>query len=229
MDAVHGAALSIDAKRARLLEVIKQRSLRFGDFVLRSGKRSNFFLDGKGTTLSAEGAALVGEVVFDAIRDLDVDAVGGLTLGADPIATAVSVESWRQGKPIDAFVVRKETKDHGMGDLIAGTLKPASRVAIVEDTVTTGSAIQAAIDAVRAAGHTIVKVIAIVDRQAGASERFASQGLDYGWIFTLEDLGVQQTLDDFPREFAEEQRRNAEELKALRLPTDVEPPTTFRP
>jgi orotate phosphoribosyltransferase len=229
MDAVHGAALSIDAKRARLLEVIKQRSLRFGDFVLRSGKRSNFFLDGKGATLSAEGAALVGEVVFDAIRDLDVDAVGGLTLGADPIATAVSVESWRQGKPIDAFVVRKETKDHGMGDLIAGTLKPASRVAIVEDTVTTGSAIQAAIDAVRAAGHTIVKVIAIVDRQAGASERFASQGLDYGWIFTLEDLGVQQTLDDFPREFAEEQRRNAEELKALRLPTDVEPPTTFRP
>ncbi len=229
MDAVHGAALSIDAKRARLLEIIKQRSLRFGDFVLRSGKRSNFFLDGKGTTLSAEGAALVGEVVFDAIRDLDVDAVGGLTLGADPIATAVSVESWRQGKPIDAFVVRKETKDHGMGDLIAGTLKPASRVAIVEDTVTTGSAIQAAIDAVRAAGHTIVKVIAIVDRQAGASERFASQGLDYGWIFTLEDLGVQQTLDDFPREFAEEQRRNAEELKALRLPTDVEPPTTFRP
>ncbi|HZQ99756.1 MAG TPA: orotate phosphoribosyltransferase [Chloroflexota bacterium] len=221
--------MSIDAKRARLLEIIKQRSLRFGDFVLRSGKRSNFFLDGKGTTLSAEGAALVGEVVFDAIRDLDVDAVGGLTLGADPIATAVSVESWRQGKPIDAFVVRKETKDHGMGDLIAGTLKPASRVAIVEDTVTTGSAIQAAIDAVRAAGHTIVKVIAIVDRQAGASERFASQGLDYGWIFTLEDLGVQQTLDDFPREFAEEQRRNAEELKALRLPTDVEPPTTFRP
>jgi orotate phosphoribosyltransferase len=229
VDAVHGAALSVEAKRARLLEIIKQRSLRFGDFVLRSGKRSNFFLDGKGTTLSAEGAALVGEVLFDAIRDLDVDAVGGLTLGADPIATAVSVESWRQGKPIDAFIVRKETKDHGLGDLIAGTLKPASRVVIVEDTVTTGSAIQAAIDAVRAAGHTVVKVIAIVDRRAGASETFARQGLDYGWIFTLEDLGVQQALDDFPAEFAEEQRRNAEELKALRLPADVEPPTIFRP
>src|SRR5262249_3295371 len=160
----------LEEKRLRLLEILKQRSLRFGDFVLRSGKRSKFFLDGKFTTLSAEGGSLVGEVMFDLIRDLEVDAVGGLTLGADPIATAISVESWRQGKPVDAFIVRKETKDHGMGDLIAGPLKPGSRVVIVEDTVTTGSAIQAAIDAVRANGHTIVKIISIVDRQAGAAE-----------------------------------------------------------
>lgn len=233
--------MNVVEKRARLLDIVKERSLRFGDFVLRSGKRSNFFLDGKGTTLSAEGAALVGEVLFDAIRDLEVDAVGGLTLGADPIATAISIESWRQGRPIDAFIVRKETKDHGMGDRIAGTLRPGSRVVIVEDTVTTGSAIQAAIDAVREAGHTIVKIVAIVDRGAGAADNFKAQGYEYGWVFTLDDLGVSATVSPGPiaapsaagtnvaADVERADRQSAAELRALRLPIAQEPPTVFRP
>jgi orotate phosphoribosyltransferase len=221
--------MSIEEKRARLCEILKERSLQFGDFVLRSGKRSNFFLDGKGTTLSAEGAVLVGEVMFDLIRDLDVDAVGGLTLGADPIATAISIESWREGKPVDAFIVRKETKDHGMGDRIAGVLKPSSRVVIVEDTLTTGSAAQSAIDAVREAGHTIVKILTIVDRGAGAAENFAKQGYEYGWVFSLEDLGVKATLEeDFAAEHAKANAENAAELAGLKLPVEREPPTTFR-
>ena len=219
----------MDAKRARLLEIVKERSLQFGDFVLRSGKKSNFFLDGKSTTLSAEGAALTGEVMFELIRDLDVDAVGGLTLGADPIATAIAIESFRQGKPVDAFIVRKETKDHGMGDLIAGVLKPKSRVVIVEDTVTTGSAIQAAIDAVRQAGHTIVKIVSIVDRGAGAAENFAKQGYDYGWVFTLDDLGVKASMgDDYAAEHAKANAENAAELAGLKLPVEREPPSVFR-
>lgn len=221
--------MSTDGRRARLLEIIKERSLQFGDFVLRSGRHSSFFLDGKATTLSAEGAALTGEVMFELIRGLDVDAVGGLTLGADPIATAIAIESWRQGRPVDAFIVRKETKDHGLGDRIAGVLKPTSRVVIVEDTVTTGSAIQAAIDAVREAGHTIVKIVAIVDRGAGAAENFAKQGYDYGWVFTLDDLGVSATTEpDFAAEHARANEENAAELAGLRLPIEREPPAVFR-
>src|SRR5690349_24932656 len=104
--------MSDPAKRARLIEVLKERSIRRGDFVLRSGRRSTYFLDGKQTTLSAEGAALVGELMYERVRDLDVAAVGGPTLGADPIATAISTESFRQGRPLDAFAVRKEEKEH---------------------------------------------------------------------------------------------------------------------
>lgn len=182
--------MASQAARARLIEILKQRSLKRGDFVLRSGRRSTYFLDGKQTTLSAEGGALVGKLMFELIRDLQVDAVGGLTLGADPIATAVAIESFRQGRPVDAFIVRKETKDHGMGDLIAGPLAPGSTVAIVEDTATSGSAIQAAIDAVRAADCRIAGIVVIVDREAGAREYFARQGYAFEALFTIRDLGI---------------------------------------
>jgi orotate phosphoribosyltransferase len=178
------------AKRARLIEVLKQRSIRRGDFTLRSGQRSSYCLDGKQTTFSAEGAALVGELMYDLIRDLDVVAVGGPTLGADPIATAISIESFRQGRPLDAFVVRKETKDHGMRDRIAGPLEPGSRVVIVEDTVTTGSAIQFALDAVREAECEVAKIVVIVDREAGARENFKRQGYDFDALFSVRDLGI---------------------------------------
>ena len=182
--------MSDPAKRARLIEVLKQRSIKRGDFVLRSGRRSSYFLDGKQTTFSAEGAALVGELMYDLIRDLDVVAVGGPTLGADPIATAISIESYRQGRPLDAFIVRKETKDHGMGDRIAGPLAPGSRVAIVEDTVTTGSAIQFALDAVREAGCEVARVVVIVDREAGARENLRQQGYEFDALFSIRDLGI---------------------------------------
>jgi orotate phosphoribosyltransferase len=178
------------ARRARLIEVLKERSLRRGDFVLRSGRRSTYFLDGKQTTLSAEGAALVGELMYERVRDLDVAAVGGPTLGADPIATAISIESFRQGRPLDAFVVRKEEKDHGMRDRIAGPLRPGSRVVIVEDTVTTGSAIQFALDAVRAAECEVARILVIVDREAGARENFRQQGYEFDALFSIRDLGI---------------------------------------
>jgi orotate phosphoribosyltransferase len=184
-----------EAKRERLIEIIKARSIKRGDFVLRSGRRSSYFLDGKQTTLSAEGAALVGELMYDLIRDLDVAAVGGPTLGADPIATAISIESFRQGRPLDAFIVRKETKDHGMGDRIAGPLEPGSRVVIVEDTVTTGSAIQFALDAVREAGCTVARIVVIVDREAGARENLRRQGYQFDALFSIRDLGIDPTKE----------------------------------
>jgi orotate phosphoribosyltransferase len=177
-------------KRARLIEILKERSLKRGDFVLRSGRRSSYFLDGKLTTLSAEGAALVGELLYERIRDLDVVAVGGPTLGADPIATAVSIESFRQGRPLDAFIVRKETKDHGMGDRIAGPLAPGSRVVIVEDTLTTGSAVQFALDAIREIDCQVVKILVIVDREGGARENLGRQGYEFDALFSIRDLGI---------------------------------------
>ena len=183
------------AKRARLIEVLKERSMKRGDFVLRSGKRSTYFLDGKQTTFSAEGAALVGELMYERIRDLDVVAVGGPTLGADPIATAISIESFRQGRPLDAFVVRKETKEHGMRDRIAGPLAPGSRVVIVEDTATTGSAIQFALDAVREAGCEVARIVVIVDREAGARENFRQQGYEFDALFSIRDLGIDPTKE----------------------------------
>ncbi len=183
--------MDIDQSRQRLRAFIMERSIRHGDFTLSSGRKSTYFLDGKATTLSAEGAVLVGEVIFDMIKDLDLDAIGGPTLGADPIATAVSIESFRQGKPIDAFIVRKnEAKDHGLRDRIAGPLKPNSRVVVVEDAVTTGGSIRQALDAVREAGHTIVKVITIVDRLEGGEANLKALGYELASVFTVRDLGI---------------------------------------
>jgi orotate phosphoribosyltransferase len=188
--------LSDPTKRARLIEILKERSLKRGDFVLRSGKRSSYFLDGKQTTFSAEGATLVGELLYDLIRDLDVAAVGGPTLGADPIATAISIESFRQGRPLDAFVVRKETKDHGMGDRIAGPLRPGSRVVIVEDTVTSGSAIEFALDAVREAECEVARIVVIVDREAGARENLRKKGYEFDALLSIRDLGIDPSAED---------------------------------
>ena len=183
--------MDIGQSRQRLRELIMDRSIRRGDFTLTSGRKSTYFMDGKATTLSAEGAVMVGRVIYDMIKDLDLDAVGGPTIGADPIATAISIESFHQGKPIDAFIVRKdEAKGHGMRDRIAGPLKPNSRVVVVEDAVTTGGSMLQALDAVRDAGHTIVKVITIVDRLEGGRANLKSHGYDLASVFTVRELGI---------------------------------------
>jgi orotate phosphoribosyltransferase len=187
--------MSTQEKRARLRELLETRSLRRGSFVLRSGKTSPYFLDGKQTTLSAEGCALVGELMFDLLADLDLGAVGGPTLGADPIVAAVAAESWRRGRPLDAFIVRKETKDHGLGDLIAGPARAGQRVAVLEDVVTRGGAIGLAVDAAREAGLEVVCAAAIVDRLEGGREALRARGLDFRSLFTIRDLGIEPPTD----------------------------------
>lgn len=181
--------------RARLLALLEERSLKRGHFVLRSGKTSTYFLDGKQTTLCAEGCALVGELVFDLVRDLGVTAIGGPTLGADPIVAAVAAESWRQGRPMDAFIVRKETKDHGLGDRIAGPIAAGQRVAIVEDVVTKGGAIGMAIDAAQEAGLEVVCAVTIVDRLEGGGDALRSRGIDFRSLFTIRDFGIEPTAE----------------------------------
>lgn len=178
-------------KRDRLRDIIRERSIKTGHFVLRSGKTSTYFLDGKQTTLSGEGCALVGELIYDLIRDLDVVAIGGPTLGADPIVASVAVASYHAGKPLDAFIVRKETKDHGLGDRIAGPWRAGARVVVVEDVVTKGGAMMMAVDAVREAGMEVVGAVTIVDRLEGGADALRAAGVELRSLYTIRDFGIE--------------------------------------
>ena len=163
------------SEREQLRDLLKSRSLMFGDFTLASGKKSKYYFDSKRTTLLAEGAWLTAREVLRLVRDkgIKADAVGGLTLGADPIVCPVAALSHSEGPPLRAFIVRKEAKDHGTGRQIEGVLDPGSRVIVVDDVVTTAGSTLKAIEAAEAAGHTVVAVICLVDREEGGSEKLA--------------------------------------------------------
>lgn len=162
-------------ERERLRDLLKTHSLMFGDFTLASGKKSTFYFDSKKTTLLAEGAFLTARAVLDLVRreGIRADAIGGLTLGADPIVCPVAALSHAEGPALRAFIVRKEAKDHGTGRRIEGNLEPGSRVIIVDDVVTTAGSTLKAIEAAEEAGHTVVAVICIVDREEGGAEKLA--------------------------------------------------------
>ena len=174
--------------RARLLEIIRQKSLLRGTFKLVSGATSNYYLDMKPTTFDPEGATLIGEIICDMIQnDTDVDSIGGLELGAVPIVAAVCAQSFR-GRPVNGFVVRKEKKGHGTDQKIDGNFKPHSTVVLIEDVTTKGGSVMQAVRAVRAQGAVIKKIIAIVDREEGASENLKREGIELVPIFTKTDL-----------------------------------------
>lgn len=176
--------------REELKALIIEKALKFGDFTLTSGAKSSYYIDGKQVTLDARGARLVGKVILELIEDLDVDAVGGLTLGADPIATAVAVVSDELNKPIPAFIVRKGAKAHGTMKRIEGPIAPGSRVIIVEDVVTKGGSSLEAAKAVVAEGHAVVKIICLVDRVQGGREAIENAGYDFEPVFDISELGV---------------------------------------
>lgn len=159
--------------RDRLKDLLKEHSLMFGEFVLVSGKKSNFYFDSKKTTMIPEGAYLVSREILRVIREegIKADAIGGMTLGADPIVCPVAALSHLEGPPLRAFIVRKEAKGHGTGRQIEGNLKPGSRVVVVDDVVTTAGSTLKAIDAVLEAGFTIAAVISLVDREEGGTEK----------------------------------------------------------
>lgn len=176
--------------RARLLALIDEYAVKRGHFILASGRESNYYLDGRMVALHAEGAYLIGKLLFAQMADLDVQAVGGLTMGADPVATAVSIASFLGGKPLNAFLVRKEPKGHGTKKLIEGPLVPGSRVVIVEDTVTTGGSPLQAVAAAEAEGCTVAAVMVVIDRMEGARERIEGAGYRFMPLFTVKDLGL---------------------------------------
>src|SRR3954465_4188993 len=153
----------------RLLTLLAERSARRGQFTLASGRQSSLYIDARVTTMSPDGLALIGPLGLEAIQNAgwQVDSVGGLTLGADPIACAISYASASSATPVRAFTVRKEPKVHGTGKLIEGPFQTGDPGAVIEDTITTGSSAQKAIDAVRAAGGTVVGILALVDREEG--------------------------------------------------------------
>ena len=156
----------------RLLTLLAERSARRGHFILASGRESTLYIDARLTTMSSDGLALIGPMALDALDRAawDISAVGGLTLGADPVSYAIAYASASTSRPLRAFTVRKEAKAHGTGRLIEGPFKVGDRVAVVEDVITTGGSALRAVDAIRAAGGIVVGVIALVDREEGGRE-----------------------------------------------------------
>ncbi len=178
-------------EREKLKSLIKERSLKVSDepvFKLSSGKLSRYYVDLKQITFDPEGAYLVGKLMYELVRGFNPDGVGGLTLGADPIAYAVSFVSYMDGNPINPFVVRKEPKGHGMGRQIEGLLKEGSKVAVVEDVVTTAGSSLKAVKACRDAGLDVIGVFTIVDREEGGRENVEKEGLVLYSLFKLSEL-----------------------------------------
>jgi orotate phosphoribosyltransferase len=182
--------MTLAEKRARLRQIIKDKSFSLGgSFTLASGAGSNFYFDMKKTMFDPEGAALIGDVLFEAIRADAVDQVGGLEIGAVPIATAVAMRSWPE-RPIRAFFVRKEAKGHGTNKLIDGQYSDGGRTILFEDVTTTGGSVMKAVEAVRARGGTVAKIVTLVDRLEGAKANLAEQGIELVAIFTKDDFAA---------------------------------------
>jgi orotate phosphoribosyltransferase len=175
-------------RRQELQRYLLEHSLQFGDFTLTSGRKSDYYIDGKQTTLRSRGAYLVAELILEALQGTRVDAIGGPTLGADPVIGAVIALAACQNIPLIGFIVRKEAKVHGTQRLIEGPVEPGMRVVVFDDTVTTGGSLKHAIDQVEAAQCTVAKVLAIVDRQEGAQQNFAQWGYPFQALFTIDEL-----------------------------------------
>jgi orotate phosphoribosyltransferase len=177
-----------EGARSALLQQVKDKAVVHGKVVLSSGREADYYVDLRRVTLDGEAAPLVGEVMLDLTADLDYDAVGGLTLGADPVAVAMLHAAAARGRRLDAFVVRKEGKAHGLQRRIEGPDVSGRRVLAVEDTSTTGGSVLTAVEALREAGAEVVGVAVIVER--GAAERVRSEGLTYLAAYELTDLGL---------------------------------------
>ena len=180
----------IAADRARLLDIVRAKAIVHGRVTLSSGKEADYYVDLRRITLDGEASPLVGRVMRDLVADLDFDAVGGLTLGADPVATSMLHAAAAAGERLDAFVVRKSGKAHGLQQRIEGPSIEGRRVLVVEDTSTTGASPLDAARAAQEAGATVVAVATIADRATGAAEKFADAGLEYRFVYGLEELGL---------------------------------------
>jgi orotate phosphoribosyltransferase len=162
----------------QLIELLARRSVRRGNFTLASGRQSSFYVDCRLTTMSPKGLSSIGPIGLATIRERgwDADSVGGLTLGADPVSYAISYASAETKKPVRAFTVRKEAKAHGTGKLIEGPFETSDRVVVIEDVITTGGSALKAAEVIRAAGATILGVLAVVDREEGGREAIEAAG-----------------------------------------------------
>lgn len=182
--------MTVEFDRGKLVALVKEHAVQFGDFTLASGAKSNVYIDCRKVTLLAAGAAQIGPGILAALRDVPFDAVGGMTLGADPILAAVLTVAGLQGRDLRGFIVRKESKDHGTGKLVEGPIRPGDRAVIVEDVATTGGSCFKAIEAVEAMGGKVVHVVAVLDRLSGAKEAFEKRGYPFTALLSIKDLGI---------------------------------------
>lgn len=186
-----GGRLDFVTARDQLIQLIRDEAVFHGDFTLSSGRKATYYIDLRKLSLDHRAAPLIGDVLLDLIADLpDIDAVGGLTLGADPLANAVMHRAAARGRELNAFVVRKEPKDHGRGKQIEGPDVKGKRVVVVEDTSTTGGSPLKAVEALRREGAEVVAVAVIVDRATGASDVIEAEGVPYLAAISLDDLGL---------------------------------------
>lgn len=172
----------------RLLSLLTTRSATTGAFRLASGAKSDRYVDARLTTVGAEGAFLIGRVLFEHTRDLAIDAIGGLAVGAVPLTTAAVMHYHLNGRAVEGFWVRDKAKEHGAKKLVEGAVKPGDRVLVLDDVITTGGSSVKAVEAVREMGCEVVRVLALVDRLQGAEATFRAAGIDYRSVFTIEDL-----------------------------------------
>lgn len=177
-------------QRERLRELLRERSVRRGDFVLASGARSSYYVDCRIAATSAEGQVLIGKLGLELLRssDLRPDVVGGLTMGADPVAYAIAHASWHSGDPVDAFTVRKQAKEHGTGKRVEGNFAAGQRALVIEDVITSGGSALQACDAVEAEGGVVIGVLALIDREAGGREVIETRGYPVQSLFRISEL-----------------------------------------
>jgi len=176
--------------RNRLLNLLQERSVQKGDFLLASGARSSYYVDCRTTTTHAEGQFLIGQLGWELLKSsgLHPEAVGGLTMGADPVAYSIAYTSWLAGEPVNAFSVRKQPKDHGTGKRIEGCFASGSRVVVIEDVITTGGSAMEACAAVKAEGGEVCGVMALLDREAGGRELIEEAGYRVFSLFRISEL-----------------------------------------
>lgn len=186
-----GPASDVVALRSRLRDLLIERAIQHGHFVLASGQTSNYYVDKTQITLMGEGLYCLARVILDQIEGMDVQAVGGMTVGADPIAGAVSALGICHGQRLDAFIVRKERKERGTRQRVEGPISEGARVVVLEDVVTTGGSALEAVEAIEEECKAeVVQVLAMVDRLQGGREAIVEAGHDFTTLFTVEDLGV---------------------------------------
>jgi orotate phosphoribosyltransferase len=182
----------MSSTETQLIKLLSERSFKRGKFRLASGDMSDYYIDCRTSEVCSEAAPLIGEVIYERTKDLNVAAIGGLEAGAIPLTTAAVISYHRHGKKMEGFWVRDKTKDHGTRKLVEGNLQPGSRVVIVDDVITKGGSSLKAIKAVREMQCEVVLVLALVDRLQGAEELFRAEGIvNFQSVFTIRDFGVE--------------------------------------
>jgi orotate phosphoribosyltransferase len=177
--------------RDALIQIFRERALKFGDFTLVSGKKSSYYLDGKQVMLHAQGLRLVSEGLLDLLSDVEFDAIGGMSIGADPIIGGVLTVAAEQNREMIGVMVRKEAKGHGTQKFIEGPLQPGMKVIVVDDVVTTGGSSLLAVERIQEFGAEVVEVVGIVDRMQGGAENFEKHNLPFRSLLSILDFGIE--------------------------------------